>query len=95
MDILSPVSFRNDVRAKNRVALAPMTNLQSHADGTLSDDELNWLSRRAEGGFGIVMTCAAHVGKDGRRASVECERGRRRAARCDGRRHRAGGSAIR
>lgn len=65
MDILSPFSFRNDVRAKNRVALAPMTNLQSHADGTLSDDELNWLTRRAEGGFGIVMTCAAHVGKDG------------------------------
>ncbi|MEO8874951.1 MAG: NADH:flavin oxidoreductase [Polyangiaceae bacterium] len=65
MDILSPFSFRNDVRAKNRVMLAPMTNLQSHADGTLSDEELTWLTRRAEGGFGIVMTCAAHVSKDG------------------------------
>ena len=65
MDILSPFSFRNDVRAKNRVMLAPMTNSQSHADGTLSNEELHWLEMRAEGGFGIVMTCAAHVAKDG------------------------------
>ena len=65
MDILSPLTFRNGATAKNRVMLAPMTNLQSHADGTLSDDELNWLTRRAVGGFGIVMTCAAHVAKDG------------------------------
>jgi 2,4-dienoyl-CoA reductase-like NADH-dependent reductase (Old Yellow Enzyme family) len=40
-----------------------MTNKQSHADGTLGDDELAWL--RARGGFGIVTTCAAHVAKDG------------------------------
>ncbi|MEO7112489.1 MAG: NADH:flavin oxidoreductase [Polyangiaceae bacterium] len=65
MDILSPFSFRNGVRSKNRVMLAPMTNSQSHEDGTLSDDELRWLTMRADGGFGIVMTCAAHVGKDG------------------------------
>ena len=42
-----------------------MTNKQSHADGSLSDDELRWLCSRAEGGFGVVMTCAAHVAKDG------------------------------
>ena len=46
---------------KNRFMLAPLTNLQSHADGTLSDDEFNWLTYRATGGFGLVMTCAAHV----------------------------------
>jgi 2,4-dienoyl-CoA reductase-like NADH-dependent reductase (Old Yellow Enzyme family) len=46
---------------KNRFMLAPLTNLQSHPDGTLSDDELHWLSMRADGGFGLVMTCAAHV----------------------------------
>lgn len=51
--------------AKNRIALAPMTNQQSHPDGTLSDDEYHWLVRRAEGGFGIVITCAAHVSLDG------------------------------
>lgn len=62
---LSPLTFRGGARADNRVALAPMTNLQSHADGALSDDELHWLMRRAQGGFGIIETCAAHVAADG------------------------------
>jgi 2,4-dienoyl-CoA reductase-like NADH-dependent reductase (Old Yellow Enzyme family) len=65
MDLLSPLNFRNGVTAKNRVMLAPMTNSQSHEDGTLSNEELHWLTLRADGGFGIVMTCAAHVAKDG------------------------------
>lgn len=42
-----------------------MTNKQSHDDGTLSKDEHDWLVSRAEGGFGVVMTCAVHVAKDG------------------------------
>src|SRR6187455_1365492 len=42
-----------------------MTNKQSHADGSLGENELRWLCSRAEGGFGVVMTCAAHVAKDG------------------------------
>ena len=46
---------------KNRFMLAPLTNLQSHADGVLSDDEYRWLTKRAEGGFAVTMTCAAHV----------------------------------
>ena len=41
--------------------LAPLTNCQSHDDGVLSDDEFHWLTMRAEGGFGLTMTCAAHV----------------------------------
>lgn len=65
MDIFSPLKFRNGATAKNRVMLAPMTNSQSHEDGTLSDEELHWLDMRADGGFGIVMTCASHVAKDG------------------------------
>lgn len=59
------LEFRTGLTAWNRMVLAPMTNKQSRADGTLSDEELNWLVSRAEGGFGIVMTCAAHVAKDG------------------------------
>ncbi len=46
---------------KNRFMLAPLTNLQSHEDGVLSDEEFKWLTKRAEGGFGLTMTCAAHV----------------------------------
>jgi 2,4-dienoyl-CoA reductase-like NADH-dependent reductase (Old Yellow Enzyme family) len=45
----------------NRIELAPLTNWQSHADGTLGDDEYRWLTMRARGGFGMVMSCAAHV----------------------------------
>lgn len=58
--------FRNGVEARNRVSLAPLTNLQSHADGSLSDEEFRWLLRRARGGFGVVETCAAFVSRDGR-----------------------------
>ena len=41
--------------------LAPMTNCQSNEDGTLADAELHWLEKRAQGQFGMVMTCASHV----------------------------------
>lgn len=59
------VSFTRGPAMKNRFMLAPLTNQQSHDDGTLSDDEHHWLTMRAEGGFGLVMTCAAHVQKVG------------------------------
>ena len=64
--LFSPISFRCGAVAPNRLALAPLTNGQSHADGTLSDDERRWLERRAQGGFGLVETCAAHVSPDGK-----------------------------
>ncbi len=63
--LLEPLSFRNGSSAPNRVALAAMTNLQSQPDGTLGDDELVWLRHRAEGGFGLLCTCASHVALDG------------------------------
>jgi 2,4-dienoyl-CoA reductase-like NADH-dependent reductase (Old Yellow Enzyme family) len=65
MTLLDPLTFPGGKVAKNRIALAPLTNQQSHDDGALSDDELRWLELRAEGGFGIVETCAAHVALDG------------------------------
>jgi 2,4-dienoyl-CoA reductase-like NADH-dependent reductase (Old Yellow Enzyme family) len=49
----------------NRFVLAPLTNQQSHADGTLSDEEFHWLTMRSQGGFSLTMTCAAHVQKGG------------------------------
>ncbi len=64
--IHSPLTFRSGLTIANRTALAPMTNLQSHADGTLGDDELRWLVRRARGGFGLLETCAAYVSTDGK-----------------------------
>ena len=41
--------------------MAPMTNGQSHEDGSLSHAELRWLEMRAEGGFGMIITAASHV----------------------------------
>ena len=55
------VSFLHGPDMPNRFMLAPLTNQQSHADGTLSADEHRWLAMRAHGGFGLTMTCAAHV----------------------------------
>lgn len=46
---------------KNRFMLAPLTNTQSHDDGQLSEEEFHWLTMRAKGQFGLVMTCASHV----------------------------------
>ena len=56
-----PVSFQHGPSMPNRFMLAPLTNQQSNADGTLSADEHRWLAMRAHGGFGLTMTCAAHV----------------------------------
>jgi len=64
-DLSDPLPMAHGPAWPNRVALAPLTNLQSNADGTLSDDEFHWLTLRAAGGFGLVMTCAAHVRADG------------------------------
>src|SRR3954470_20891540 len=61
-----PFALRSGLVLPNRIALAPMTNLQSHADGLLADDELAFLARRADGGYGLVETCAAYVGLDGK-----------------------------
>ena len=59
-----PLTFKCGATMPNRVVLAPMTNQQSNADGTLGEDEYRWLVRR--NGFGLVETCAANVSLDGK-----------------------------
>jgi 2,4-dienoyl-CoA reductase-like NADH-dependent reductase (Old Yellow Enzyme family) len=59
--LFEPLAFGRGPVLKNRFILAPLTNLQSHDDGVLSDEEFHWLTLRARGGFGLVLTCAAHV----------------------------------
>ncbi|MDB3992798.1 NADH:flavin oxidoreductase [Gammaproteobacteria bacterium] len=59
--LFSELKFKRGPSLKNRFMLAPLTNSQSHADGVLSDEEFHWLTMRAKGGFGLTMTCAAHV----------------------------------
>ena len=63
--LFDSLQFKSGAAMRNRFMLAPLTNLQSHADGTLSDDEYRWLTLRAAGGFGATMTCASHVQAEG------------------------------
>ena len=58
-------TLRNGLEIHHRSVLAAMTNKQSHDDGCLSDEEINFLIRRAKGGFGIVTTAASHVQQSG------------------------------
>lgn len=62
----TPIQFPCGATMKNRFMLAPMTNSQSFENGQLSDDEQHWLTMRAKGQFGMVMTCASHVQKIGK-----------------------------
>ena len=64
-DLFAPMTFKRGPAMKNRFMLAPLTNQQSRADGTLAEAEYVWLVKRAEGGFGLTMTCAAHVQRVG------------------------------
>ena len=64
--LFKTLNFKNGSVMKNRFMLAPLTNTQSHADGSLSDDEYHCLTMRARGGFGLTMTCASHVQANGK-----------------------------
>jgi 2,4-dienoyl-CoA reductase-like NADH-dependent reductase (Old Yellow Enzyme family) len=63
--LADPIPLLHGPALANRLTLAPLTNVQSHPDGTLSDDEYEWLVARGRGGFGLTMTCAAFVTRAG------------------------------
>jgi 2,4-dienoyl-CoA reductase-like NADH-dependent reductase (Old Yellow Enzyme family) len=65
-DLFTPLTFKRGPQMKNRFMLAPLTNQQSHEDGVCSEEEHHWLTMRAKGGFGLTMTCAAHVQAEGK-----------------------------
>lgn len=66
MSLHDAVQLPCGLTVPGRVALAPLTNLQSEVDGRLSPAELEWLRRRAEGGFSWLSTCAAYVCDEGK-----------------------------
>lgn len=65
-DLFDPMKMTRGPEWSNRILMAPLTNSQSHKDGTLSEDEYRWLTKRTEGGFGAIMTCASHVSANGK-----------------------------
>lgn len=64
-DLTKPLKFISGHEMKNRFGLAPLTNHQSEENGEASPEDITWLGMRADGGFGLVMTCAAHVAQRG------------------------------
>lgn len=60
-NLFQPLPLARGPAMKNRFMMAPLTNKQSRPDGVLTEDEIHWLALRAKGGFGLVMTAAAHV----------------------------------
>ena len=51
---------------KNRSVLAPLTHNMSADNGDLSEQEIAWLKKCSEGGFGMIITAATSVSMTGR-----------------------------
>lgn len=57
-------TFKNGLRMRNRVVMAPMTTWSANDDETISDEEVNYYRARANG-VGLVITGCAHVQRSG------------------------------
>src|SRR5215475_5510969 len=66
MVVWSPFRFNCGRELANRFAIAPLTTDSSHEDGTAAENELEFVRRRAAGGFGATISSAAYVEQDGR-----------------------------
>ena len=66
MTVWSPLRFNCGREIANRFAIAPLTTDSSHEDGTAPDNELEFVRRRAAGGFGVAISSAAYVAQGGR-----------------------------
>jgi 2,4-dienoyl-CoA reductase-like NADH-dependent reductase (Old Yellow Enzyme family) len=58
--LFEPLILGCGMMLPNRIIMAPMTTWSSHPDGTIHDDELRYLERRA-GGLGMTLTAACSV----------------------------------
>ena len=65
-ELFSALQFARGRPMANRFILSSLTNRQSHPDGTLSNEEIHWLTLRAQGGFAQVLTAAAFVQQQGK-----------------------------
>jgi 2,4-dienoyl-CoA reductase-like NADH-dependent reductase (Old Yellow Enzyme family) len=66
MAVWSPFRFNSGREVANRFAMAPLTTDSSHDDGTATENELEFVRRRAASGFGAAISSAAYVAQDGR-----------------------------
>jgi 2,4-dienoyl-CoA reductase-like NADH-dependent reductase (Old Yellow Enzyme family) len=66
MVVWSPFRFNSGREMANRFAMAPLTTDSSHEDGTATENELEFVRRRAASGFGATISSAAYVAQGGR-----------------------------
>ena len=63
--LFQPITLRSGIQLDNRIVMAPMTNFSSNPDGTVSDEEVAYYSRRSNG-VGMVVTACAYVTPNGK-----------------------------
>lgn len=63
--LFNAMTLGRELELKNRIVMAPMTNFASNNDGTVTDAEINYYSRRSDG-VGMVITACAYVTLSGK-----------------------------
>lgn len=66
MAVWSSFRFNCGREMANRFAIAPLTTDSSNENGTATENELEFIRRRAASGFGAVISSAAYVEQGGR-----------------------------
>ncbi len=62
--LFQPFALHSGLTLRNRVVMAPMTTWSANPDGTISDAEVDYYRRRAQG-VGMVITGCTHVTENG------------------------------
>ena len=62
--LFQPFPFTPDLTLRNRIIMAPMTTWSANDDGTVSEQELQYLRQRVQG-VGLVITGCTHVLENG------------------------------
>lgn len=63
--LFEPFQFPSaDISLKNRIIMSPMTHMSSNADGSISEQELQYYKRRSHGAA-MVITAATYVTQQG------------------------------
>lgn len=60
-DLFTPLTFLHGPAMRNRFMLAPLTNQQSDLNGFVSRFDQDWIEQVAQGGYGLIQTCATTV----------------------------------
>ncbi|GET33945.1 putative NADH-dependent flavin oxidoreductase YqiG [Prolixibacter bellariivorans] len=63
--LFNPLHFKNGLKSRNRITLAPMTHYSSFEDGSMNPEELPYIKRRSKE-TGIVITACYAVTPEGK-----------------------------